>query len=241
MIESSRMITCLAFRPGAGHGRRRVRRRRCGGPGLRRRSSCRSRSSRERRKSVTSSGRSSTRSRMRWVSGELLRMESARSLSRTVLPVRGGATIRPRWPRPSGAMRSMARRRDGFALGVLEDDALGGMQRREMIEIGWFPSILRPGCLDGEDPVDGHEFFPVARRPNAGREAVAIAEKVLALDLPRDVDVLGQGAEVVARPAQETACPAGRSRSRHRQTTPCRAARRLSADRRRCDAGSSRG
>ena len=46
---------------------------------------------------------------MTWLSGELARMACAISLSKTVLPARGGDTISARWPRPSGVMRSIAR------------------------------------------------------------------------------------------------------------------------------------
>ena len=62
-----------------------------------------------RRKSVTSSGRSSTRRIMTWHSGLFSRMPSAMSRSRMVLPVRGGATISPRVPLPMGQKRSTAR------------------------------------------------------------------------------------------------------------------------------------
>ena len=63
----------------------------------------------ERCMSVTSSGRSSMSSTMRYTSGWFLAMALARFCSRTVLPVRGAATMRPRWPLPMGQSRSMAR------------------------------------------------------------------------------------------------------------------------------------
>ena len=59
--------------------------------------------------SVTSSGRSSMSSTMRNTSGWLAVMELAMFCSSTVLPVRGGATMRARWPWPRGVIRSMTR------------------------------------------------------------------------------------------------------------------------------------
>jgi hypothetical protein len=64
----------------------------------------------DRRKFVTSSGRSSMRSSMRWVSGWCLEMALPRCSSRVVLPALGGETISPRCPRPMGAIRSITRR-----------------------------------------------------------------------------------------------------------------------------------
>ena len=59
--------------------------------------------------SVTSSGRSSTSTTMRWTSGLLVVMALAIACSTIVLPALGGDTIRPRWPLPIGATRSMTR------------------------------------------------------------------------------------------------------------------------------------
>ena len=63
----------------------------------------------ERCMSVTSSGRSSTSSTIRKHSGWFFSIEAAMFCRITVLPVRGGATISPRWPLPIGATRSMTR------------------------------------------------------------------------------------------------------------------------------------
>ena len=59
--------------------------------------------------SVTSSGRSSINRMMVMTSGWLIEIELAMVCSIMVLPVRGGETIRPRCPRPSGVSRSSAR------------------------------------------------------------------------------------------------------------------------------------
>ena len=62
-----------------------------------------------RRISVTSSGRSSTSRMMSFISGWFFTTASAMCCKRVVLPVRGGATISPRWPLPMGVIRSMTR------------------------------------------------------------------------------------------------------------------------------------
>ena len=59
--------------------------------------------------SVTSSGRSSTSTTMRWHSGLLVVIEFAIDCRTIVLPALGGETIRPRWPLPIGATMSMTR------------------------------------------------------------------------------------------------------------------------------------
>ena len=59
--------------------------------------------------SVTSSGRSSTSSTKRWTSGLFASMDRTICFMIVVLPALGGDTMRPRWPFPIGAMRSMIR------------------------------------------------------------------------------------------------------------------------------------
>ncbi len=59
--------------------------------------------------SVTSSGRSSTRSTITWVSGLQLMMPLAICFSTVVFPALGGETTIPRCPFPMGATRSMTR------------------------------------------------------------------------------------------------------------------------------------
>ncbi len=63
----------------------------------------------ERCMSVTSSGRSSISSTIRKTSGWLSVIAWAMFCSSTVLPARGGATIRARWPLPCGEMMSITR------------------------------------------------------------------------------------------------------------------------------------
>ncbi len=63
----------------------------------------------ERCMSVTSSGRSSISSTIRTTSGWLAAIELAMFCRIIVLPVRGAATIRPRWPLPMGVSMSITR------------------------------------------------------------------------------------------------------------------------------------
>ena len=63
----------------------------------------------ERCMSVTSSGRSSTSTTIRWHSGLLRVIAFAIACSTIVLPALGGETISARWPLPIGMTRSMTR------------------------------------------------------------------------------------------------------------------------------------
>ena len=63
----------------------------------------------ERSKSVTSSGRSSTSTTIRWHSGLFGVIELAIDCRIIVLPALAGDTIRPRWPLPIGAAMSITR------------------------------------------------------------------------------------------------------------------------------------
>ena len=59
--------------------------------------------------SVTSSGRSSIRRMIRYISGLFRRMDFAASFKSVVFPAFGGETIMPRWPFPIGLTRSTIR------------------------------------------------------------------------------------------------------------------------------------
>ena len=63
----------------------------------------------ERRRSVTSSGRSPTSTIISSTSGWLFAIEAAMACRIMVLPAFGADTMRPRWPLPIGAIRSMIR------------------------------------------------------------------------------------------------------------------------------------
>ena len=83
--------------------------------------------------SVTSSGRSSISSTIRNTSGWLAVIELASDCSSIVLPVRGGETIRPRWPLPIGVSRSMIRPERLSGVG-LQAELLLGVERRQVVE-----------------------------------------------------------------------------------------------------------
>jgi hypothetical protein len=59
--------------------------------------------------SVTSSGRSSMSSTIRYTSGWLCTIALAMFCISTVLPARGGETMSARWPMPMGQSRSTMR------------------------------------------------------------------------------------------------------------------------------------
>ena len=91
----------------------------------------------ERRMSVTSSGRSSTSSTIRCTSGLLRSIDWAICFMIVVLPALGGDTIRPRWPLPIGAIRSMIRAVMSYgSSSTLEAEPLVGEQRGEVLERG---------------------------------------------------------------------------------------------------------
>ena len=66
--------------------------------------------------SVTSSGRSPMRATIKCTSGYLVEMELAICLRMVVLPAFGGETIRPRWPRPIGAIKVDQTRGQGIVV-----------------------------------------------------------------------------------------------------------------------------
>jgi hypothetical protein len=83
--------------------------------------------------SVTSSGRSSISRMMSVTSGWFVAIALASFCSSTVLPARGGATISPRCPLPSGATMSQSRMLTSPS-GRLEVQALVGVAWLEVVE-----------------------------------------------------------------------------------------------------------
>ena len=156
----------------------------------------------ERCMSVTSSGRSSMSSTMRYTSGWFLAMALARFWSSTVLPVRGAATIRPRWPLPIGQSRSIDP--GGQVVGVvLEPEPLHRVERRQVVEEGLVARLLGRLEVDRLDLEQGEVALGVLGRPHLAGDGVAGAQ-VEAPDLGRrDVDVVGARQVVVVGRAQE--------------------------------------
>ena len=93
---------------------------------------------------------------------------------------------------------------------VFEDDALGRVQRGELVEfLRRFPVISRD-ALNAKHFVEGEKFFAVARRADAGAEPVAVAQAELPLGLLGHKNVLRERAEIVARPTEEAAALRGK-------------------------------
>ena len=156
--------------------------------------------------SVTSSGRSSSSTTIRWASGWLPATAAAICWSSTVLPVLGGATIRPRWPLPTGATRSMTR--GGHAARrVFEPQPLSRVQRGEVTEVRAAAQLFGRAAVDPLDLGEG------ARPAAYAFDEVALAQAVSADQRGGDLDVgaawagrLG-GAQVplpVARDVEDT-------------------------------------
>ena len=110
-----------------------------------------------RRMSVTSSGRSSMSSTMRCTSGLLRSMALAIVFMIVVLPALGGDTIRPRWPLPMGATRSMIR-------AVMLNGSAGSSSRRRSSGNSGVRSSKR-GRLRA---TSGSAPFTVSMRSSAG-------------------------------------------------------------------------
>ena len=122
--------------------------------------------------------------------------------SSIVLPVRGGATIRPRWPLPIGVIRSMTRADRLSAVG-LELDALLRVERRQVVEEDLLAGALGRLEVDRLDLDQGEVALAFLRRPDLAGDGVAGAQVELADLRRRDVDVVGAGQVVVVGGAQE--------------------------------------
>ncbi len=120
------------------------------------------------RKSVTSSGRSSTSSTMRWTSGWLISIDRAICFITVVLPALGGETISPRWPFPIGEIRSMIRAVmfvGSSASSILQ--LLVGEQRREVLEAAPVPGLLGVLAVDLVDAQQRRVLLVAAGGPAA--------------------------------------------------------------------------
>ena len=122
--------------------------------------------------------------------------------SSIVLPVRGGATIRPRWPLPMGVSRSITRpeklSRDGFEL-----QARVRIERRQVVEEDLVARFLGRLEVDGVDFDQREVALAFLGRPDLAGDGVAGAQIETADLRGRDVDVVGAGQIVVLGRAQE--------------------------------------
>ena len=124
----------------------------------------------------------------------------------TVLPVRGCATIRPRWPLPIGgddvddaAGIVLARRVLRFHL-----EPLVGIERRQIVEMDLVALLLGVLEIDGVDLEQREIALAVLRAPDLALDRVAGAEPEPADLRRRDVDVVGAGEIIGIGGAQET-------------------------------------
>ena len=131
--------------------------------------------------------------------------------SRIVLPVRGGATITPRWPKPSGVTRSTTRMLIS-SLRRLELDPALRMERRQVVEADLLAQLVGILEVDRLDPQQGEVALVLLGRPDLARDDRAGLEAEAA-DLARgDIDIVGAG-EVVVVGASKKPKPSGRTSS----------------------------
>ena len=156
----------------------------------------------ERRMSVTSSGRSSTRSTIRCTSGLLASMEWAICFMTVVLPALGGDTIMPRWPLPIGESRSTMRAVTlSLSPGISRLSRESGNSGVRSSKRGRLRACLGVEARDRVDAQQRRVLLVVRRRPARALDVVAPAQREAAGLADRDVDVLGRGQVAVA--AQE--------------------------------------
>ena len=165
-------------------------------------------------KSVTSSGRSSTSRIITWHSGLFSRTPSAMSRSRVVLPVRGGATIRPRVPLPIGQKRSTARvvMRPSF-ISIFR--CLSG----ETVVSAVNSSLARRSSMrQAVDRLDELASSGFGKRPSGGKAVPPISDAGLQLEaadqLLRNKRVGGPALAVLGEVEQLAVAALGRSMSR---------------------------
>ena len=146
-------------------------------------------------KSVTSSGRSSTSTIIRWHSGLLVVIELAMDCSTIVLPAFGGLTIRPRWPLPIGAAMSMTRPIRLFDSVSRRSRSLA-CSGHELLELDPVLRRLRVGSVDGVDADHRVELLlalALTGLAHLADDRVAAAESELPDHGQREVDVVGAG------------------------------------------------
>ena len=93
----------------------------------------------------------------------------------TVLPVRGCATIRPRWPLPIGDTMSITRPVLSLRVGILgfHLQPLVGIERRQIVEMDLVALLLGVLEIDGVDLEQGEIALAVFRAPDLAFDRVA--------------------------------------------------------------------
>ena len=109
--------------------------------------------------SVTSSGRSSTSTTIRWHSGLLRVIAFAMSCMIVVLPALGGETISARWPLPIGMIRSITRV-VSFSGVVSRRSRWFRIQRGQLAELGALAGVLHRAAVDAVQANQRVELLP---------------------------------------------------------------------------------
>ena len=132
-------------------------------------------------------------------------IECAMFCSSTVLPVRGGATIRARWPLPSGATRSMTRAEISLSRRIfdLHLQPLVGIERRQIVEMDLVADLLRIVEIDRVDLEQREIALAFLRAADRPFDRVAGLQREAADLRGRDVDVVRTGQIVGVGRAQE--------------------------------------
>ena len=122
--------------------------------------------------------------------------------SSTVLPARGGETIRPRWPLPIGVTRSTTRVGQLVAGRLQDEPRLGCSGVRSSKTVGRIFSSRRM-AVDRLDLHQGEVLLPLDRQADRPLDDQAGAQAEAANLAGRDVDVFRRGEVVVGGAAQE--------------------------------------
>ena len=120
----------------------------------------------------------------------------------TVLPVRGGATMRPRVPLPIGQTRSSTRVFTSSGSGF-QNEPLVREQRREIVEMRFFLRLVRVFAVHALDLEQREKFFLFLGRPDLAGDEVAGLQIEPADLRRRNVNVLRAGQVIEALRPQE--------------------------------------
>ena len=156
-----------------------------------------------RRISVTSSGRSSTSRMISFISAWFLTTASAICCSKVVLPVRGGATIKPRCPFADG--RHQVHHAGRIAFGDrFQLDALFRVDGSQLLEIRQVAELFRVVPVERRQ---AEELRPTAAAPDFALDPLAVAQVVFAANFRRHENIGGRLDESCAWPRAESQNP----------------------------------
>jgi hypothetical protein len=96
-------------------------------------------------------------------------------------------------------------RADRAGAWIFEDDPLVGMSRGQAVEVDGFAPFGGRDSLDGKDFFNGEKTLAIARSAEACFHLESGFETKGAVDVKGDLNILRDGAEVIALPAEEDA------------------------------------